>query len=117
MSALLWVASRVAKLRTHSSRRSTKLATSFHVHLNEAERRVSVDCGLVLPTNQSPADGLDDRFVRRALHVHVAHMTVLVDFDSAGNLPVPARDGRFHGIDCAADIVTSRPAGTGRNAR
>jgi hypothetical protein len=35
-------------------------------------------------------------------------MTVVVDFDSAGNLPMPARDGRFHGIDCAADIVTSR---------
>jgi hypothetical protein len=70
---------------------------------------VPVGCGrLVLPINQSRTDTLDDRFVRRALHVHDAQMTVVVDFDSAGNLPMPARDGRFHGIDCAADIVTSR---------
>src|SRR5580700_2945530 len=75
---------------------------SFHVHVDVAERRVSVDCGgLVLPIHKSLANRLDDGIVRRILDLHATHVAVLVNIEVACDLPMPSRKGRFYHIHCA----------------
>jgi hypothetical protein len=69
---------------------------SFQVHVNVAERWVSVDCGgLILPIHKSLANRLDDGIVHRILDLHAAHVSVFVDIEVACDLPMPSRKEGF----------------------
>jgi len=54
---------------------------------------------LVFPTHKRSPYLFDCAFVTRTFNLYLSDVTVFVDLESAGRVPMPAGNGGFYGVD------------------
>jgi len=85
MCKMLGYVSRIPRRPSHST-----FTCTWAKPRDECRLIVAGSYSQFIPILQSRTDRLD-RFFRRALHVDLAYMAALVDLNSAGHVPVPAK--------------------------